>query len=449
MTRRRRGDEKKKSEKNYIGRGSGCACSVLLSWLGSKAQEDEKVSTETEAQEVMQDNTAPEEAECEENPAHDEMDGAETDSTETDSTEADRNVSEEEKFFSEWTDCKIEDWSNFLVFILGRKLERSGKIGFHLFFQDGSGSCFEDGSTDDLIDAYVAPENYAQEGTPVREGKGGFTAVANGSTLFSSKYTRLGWNADTQVYSWNNAGNDVISGMKQGAMVEGPYFVPLNNNAKGKFGFRVTHVGYNKEANTKVDLLLTCNNYQDYTYDYKGNKITGIYPMFGVSNSNELWISFKDELSAQEIKIDIVKSGTDIPVAGNYRFRWLDIDLYQRFGINLQNGSIGHRYATTDSVVNVVKKTLFSKNFEVLTAPAPAVDGEIPQNTVVYELDNSSGFYLAILRPGCGAYSIETASRIKSVFADVQTGTCKTSAGLNWDAKGYGPVEYPWPCKKD
>ena len=124
-------------------------------------------------------------------------------------------------------------------------------------------------------------------------------------------------------------------------------------------------------------------------------------------NCEKLWISFKDELSAQEIKIDIVKSGTDIPVAGNYRFRWLDIDLYQRFGINLQNGSIGHRYATTDSVVNVVKKTLFSKNFEVLTAPAPAVDGEIPQNTVVYELDNSSGFYLAILRPGCGAYSIE------------------------------------------
>lgn len=170
--------------------------------------------------------------------------------------------------------------------------------------------------------------------------------------------------------------------------------------------------------------------------------------MFGVSNSNELWISFKDELSAQEIKIDIVKSGTDIPVAGNYRFRWLDIDLYQRFGINLQNGSIGHRYATTDSVVNVVKKTLFSKNFEVLTAPAPAVDGEIPQNTVVYELDNSSGFYLAILRPGCGAYSIETAKQDQSVFADVQTGTCKTSAGLNWDAKGYGPVEYPGLVKR-
>ena len=105
-----------------------------------------------------------------------------------------------------------------------------------MFFQDGL-EVLEDGSTDDLIDAYVAPENYAQEGTPVREGKGGFTAVANGSTLFSSKYTRLGWNADTQVYSWNNAGNDVISGMKQGAMVEGPYFVPLNNNAKGKFGF--------------------------------------------------------------------------------------------------------------------------------------------------------------------------------------------------------------------
>ena len=101
MTRRRRGNEKKKSEKNYIGRGSGL-CHVAFSYPGwaVRAQEDEKVSTETEAQEVMQDNTAPEEAECEENPAHDEMDGAETDSTETDSTEADRNVSEEEKFFS-------------------------------------------------------------------------------------------------------------------------------------------------------------------------------------------------------------------------------------------------------------------------------------------------------------------------------------------------------------
>lgn len=419
------------------------AVPVAFSYPGwaVRAQEDEMVSTETEAQKVMQDNTAPEEAECEENPAYDEMDGAETDSTETDSTEADRNVSEEEKFFQ--SGLIANEDGEFLSSL--EEMETSGEDS--MFFQDGL-EVLEDGSTDDLIDAYVAPENYAQEGTPVREGKGGFTAVANGSTLFSSKYTRLGWNADTQVYSWNNAGNDVISGMKQGAMVEGPYFVPLNNNAKGKFGFRVTHVGYNKEANTKVDLLLTCNNYQDYTYDYKGNKITGIYPMFGVSNSNELWISFKDELSAQEIKIDIVKSGTDIPVAGNYRFRWLDIDLYQRFGINLQNGSIGHRYATTDSVVNVVKKTLFSKNFEVLTAPAPAVDGEIPQNTVVYELDNSSGFYLAILRPGCGAYSIETASRIKSVFADVQTGTCKTSAGLNWDAKGYGPVEYPGLVKK-
>ena len=262
------------------------AVPVAFSYPGwaVRAQEDEKVSTETEAQEVMQDNTAPEEAECEENPAHDEMDGAETDSTETDSTEADRNVSEEEKFFQ--SGLIANEDGEFLSSL--EEMETSGEDS--MFFQDGL-EVLEDGSTDDLIDAYVAPENYAQEGTPVREGKGGFTAVANGSTLFSSKYTRLGWNADTQVYSWNNAGNDVISGMKQGAMVEGPYFVPLNNNAKGKFGFRVTHVGYNKEANTKVDLLLTCNNYQDYTYDYKGNKITGIYPMFGVSNSNELWMS--------------------------------------------------------------------------------------------------------------------------------------------------------------
>ena len=53
------------------------AVPVAFSYPGwaVRAQEDEKVSTETEAQEVMQDNTAPEEAECEENPAHDEMMG--------------------------------------------------------------------------------------------------------------------------------------------------------------------------------------------------------------------------------------------------------------------------------------------------------------------------------------------------------------------------------------
>ena len=56
------------------------AVPVAFSYPGwaVRAQEDEKVSTETEAQKVMQDNTAPEEAECEENPAYDEMDGAET-----------------------------------------------------------------------------------------------------------------------------------------------------------------------------------------------------------------------------------------------------------------------------------------------------------------------------------------------------------------------------------
>ena len=50
------------------------------------------------------------------------------------------------------------------------EMETSGEDS--MFFQDGL-EVLEDGSTDDLIDAYVAPENYAQEGTPVREGKGG------------------------------------------------------------------------------------------------------------------------------------------------------------------------------------------------------------------------------------------------------------------------------------
>ena len=157
------------------------AVPVAFSYPGwaVRAQEDEKVSTETEAQEVMQDNTAPEEAECEENPAHDEMDGAETDSTETDSTEADRNVSEEEKFFQ--SGLIANEDGEFLSSL--EEMETSGEDS--MFFQDGL-EVLEDGSTDDLIDAYVAPENYAQEGTPVREGKGGFTAVANGNATITA-----------------------------------------------------------------------------------------------------------------------------------------------------------------------------------------------------------------------------------------------------------------------
>lgn len=131
------------------------AVPVAFSYPGwaVRAQEDEKVSTETEAQEVMQDNTAPEEAECEENPAHDEMDGAETDSTETDSTEADRNVSEEEKFFQ--SGLIANEDGEFLSSL--EEMETSGEDS--MFFQDGL-EVLEDGSTDDLIDAYVAPRRF-------------------------------------------------------------------------------------------------------------------------------------------------------------------------------------------------------------------------------------------------------------------------------------------------
>lgn len=171
-------------------------------------------------------------------------------------------------------------------------------------------------------------------------------------------------------------------------------------------------------------------------------------PIFGISDTDDLWLLFADGLPAQEIKIDIVKSGTSTPVPGNYRFRWLDIDLYQRFGIRLQNGSIGHRYATKDSVVNVFQTELFSKNYEVLTAPAAKVEGEVPEHTVVYEVDQSSGFYLAILSPGYGNVSKNPAKAIQNQYEEALTGTCVSVAGLQWDAKGYGPVEYPKLTKK-
>ena len=146
--------------------------------------------------------------------------------------------------------------------------------------------------------------------------------------------------------------------------------------------------------------------------------------------------------------MDIVKSGTSTPVAGNYRFRWLDIDMYQRFGFKIQNGTVGNKYATRNSVVNVVTKNKFSKSYEVLTAPAEEIKGEVPENTVVYELDNSSGFYLAILSSGYDGYSTSGKSSIKSTYEEVKAGATQYSTGLNWDAKAYGPIEYPTLSKK-
>ena len=83
---------------------------------------------------------------------------------------------------------------------------------------------------------------------------------------------------------------------------------PLITVQKEKYGFRVTNVGFNKEANTSLDLLMTCTDYLDYTYDNKGAKMTDLMPIFGISDTDDLWLLFADGLPAQEIKIDIVKA---------------------------------------------------------------------------------------------------------------------------------------------
>ena len=317
-------------------------------------------------------------------------------------------------------------------------------------FSDLAEDFFEDTleETDAGISLYATPQNFVQEGSPVKSGAGGFIPVTIGDRSYSSKYVKLGHNEDTQVIPWNNAGNNVIVGRRTEGSGAGTYFVPQNASAKGKFGFRVTNAGYNQKENVKLDMLFTCTNYSDYTYDYKGNKVDDIYPMIGIGEGKEFWIIFKPNLSDVELKVDIVKSGTSTPVAGNYRFRWLDIDMYQRFGFKIQNGIVGNKYATRNSVVNVVTKNIFSKSYEVLTAPAEEIKGEVPENTVVYELDNSSGFYLAILPSGYDGYSTSGKSSIKSTYEEVKAGATQYSTGLNWDAKAYGPIEYPTLSKK-
>ena len=131
-----------------------------------------------------------------------------------------------------------------------------------LLFSEGEEAVPEE-NMENLIDLYAAHAGFVQEGLPARNGNGGFVPVTNGEAVFSSKYTRLGWNSNSAVYPWSQAGSSVLAGQKIQGAVQGPYYLPLDNRAKGKYGFRVTNVGFNKEANTSLDLLMTCTDYQD------------------------------------------------------------------------------------------------------------------------------------------------------------------------------------------
>ena len=75
------------------------AVPVAFSYSGwaVRAQEDGEMSAEIETQEIIQDNIESEEAEYEENPDSDEMDG----------TETDQDVSEEEEVFQTKEEARL------------------------------------------------------------------------------------------------------------------------------------------------------------------------------------------------------------------------------------------------------------------------------------------------------------------------------------------------------
>ena len=90
-------------------------------------------------------------------------------------------------------------------------------------------------------------------------------------------------------------------------------------------------------------MRFTVTGYKDYVLDDNGNGVSGIYPAFGFWKKYGLCFAFGG--ADQNIRREILKHGTSIPVKGDYSFRWLDIDAGQRFGIRLLDGTLAGRYA--------------------------------------------------------------------------------------------------------
>ncbi len=301
----------------------------------------------------------------------------------------------------------------------------------------------------DLSDAGTVPANEitvfsydtVQAGIPCVN-SAAYTKVTEGSRTYSQEYTFLRGTSRTDIEYWYDS-SVVMMGYRENDGRK--YLMPLSDDAKGRFGFRLTNVAYNREAQCTMDMLMTVTDFSDYSYNKNGEQVSGVYPFIGMTR--KLSVFFQGNLPDFELTCELVKSGTTQKIAGNYRFMWLDIDDAQKYGFSLIDGTMDARYCLTTCDVNCGEETRFGHNYHVLYAPNDTTEYSDMYRSVMFEISNMSAFRIYVGLNGDITASTDT---ILERYQDALDGIYNRTYGsaLGWDGIAYGPTELPAPLVK-
>lgn len=274
---------------------------------------------------------------------------------------------------------------------------------------------------------------------------GSYKIVSLGKETFSDEYQPLrGVPGVSEFSTWCNS-SSVLRGTSSSGHIQ--YFIPSGDSDKGKFGFKITNVAYNREENCYVDMMLTVTDYKNYAVDIDGTVVQGIYPAIGMIGNGAIEIKLLNELPDFELKCDLYKSGSNQKIKGNYRLCWTDIDAFQRFGIVPADGAVAQKYALDTGTTYVQKYNVFGKNYDLLAAPWGGADADDLSHSSIFELKDVSSFYVYVGQPGNNERGYKLKREIEAASADALDGIRDSFGLLNWENWTYGPTSFAAPAK--
>lgn len=297
---------------------------------------------------------------------------------------------------------------------------------------------------DEETGLYAIPENaYTQIGTNMAS-SGIFTPVNYGDRFYSNSYTSLCKTGASEISAWNNGGANVkvFELINSGG---NPYtaMVPLNGNAQGAFGWRISNVGFSRAYGCRLDAVVTVEAYSTSTTSYKGTKVENVYPVIAISPGGN--VVYNQSLPAFRLRYDIVQNGTSTPVPGNYRFCWLDIDAGQQYGFTAANGTIDGRYCMATTAVNTdIQQYSDGLQYTRMIAPVDTNATRDPNFQAYFEVGNTSCFKLWV-GPAYRDYDGTTGytkKHVEDVYSNVvnKNWDYASKSIIEWDGTSPGPV---------
>lgn len=291
---------------------------------------------------------------------------------------------------------------------------------------------------------YAVPENsYKQIGTNMAA-SGSFTPVSYGDRFYSNNYTSLCKTGASAISAWNNGGKNVkVFELVNSGGNSYTAMVPLNGNAQGAFGWRISNVGFSRAYSCQLDAVITVEAYSTDTATCEGKKVENVYPVIAISPGGN--VVYNQSLPSFRLRYDIVQSGTSTPVPGNYRFCWLDIDAGQQYGFAVANGTIDGKYCTASTVVNTdTHKYSDGLVYTRMIAPVKANGTRNPNYQAYFEVGNTSCFKLWVgpaYRDNDGKTGY-TKDHIEGVYSNVinKNWDYASKSIIEWDGTSPGPV---------